>query len=152
MTGISDQIPDVPPQGEPDNLSSKAMEDAEGNAYKWEKFELHRKAEQQRIDHDQNNHPFYRWGKWIVAAFTLGYIIFLSAGLGFYVLTHKFLEASWHISGLLISGAFLSIFGLLAIMLRGMFQSEKGSDDAPLSLSEAVKALVDAFKSIKSGD
>lgn len=117
-----------------------------------QKFDLEKNAENQRIAHEKNNHPFYRWGKLVVSGFALVYIAFLSFGLGYYVLTHKFLTASWHISAILISGAFLSIFGLFAILLRGMFQSEKTNDAMPLSLTEAIKAFIDAFKSIKSSN
>ncbi len=115
-------------------------------------FALKCKAEEQRIKHEQENHPFFRDGKKWITRCALGYILFLSSGLGYYVLTHKFLEASWHVSVLLFSGAFLSIFGLFAILLRGIFQSEREASDPPVSLSEVVKTIAGAVKSLKGGD
>lgn len=162
-----EEIPQVVTTNAEGAGDNEAVEDAEAEYLNWlrfsesekqrlaiekQKFDLEKQAEEQRISHENNNHPFYRWGKWGISVLALMYIGYLSVGLGFYVLTHKFLEASWHISVVLISGVLLSIFGLFAIMLRGMFQSDRRDNAPPVTLAEVVKTAVDAIKSVKNGD
>ena len=148
-SSVADLIPDVSPESKGEPLTDKALEEGEGPSLEQQKFTLEQEKVRAKLAHNHTEFTPLMWAKFSAVFIALLYVAALATSLVIFIWHGDKAIHDWHVLVALVSGAYLSIFAVLAILTKGLFSKEK-DETPPITLAEVLKAITEVFKATKA--